>query len=296
VVPQERLGEAAGLKTLMDMGGLVIASLVMGQTLKPGETRPVLSIAIVMAVVLVSTAITVLFIREAVPDRHKRTARLSRRLRETFNIDFRANTAYWWLIGSRFAFLLGVTGIQAFAQYYISDVFPSENPIALTGNLLAALTVTLILFAVAGGWLGDRYGHKRILYLSSVLSAAGCLLLLAAKTPLLLVLFGSVLGGGVGLFLTSNWTLSNRLAPQKEAGKYLGFTNLATAGSSGIARLFGPAIDILNNLRPGAMLGWIFLFVVGAVFVSASALLLLKVDIRQGTAEGQQISRKQPQS
>jgi hypothetical protein len=37
-------------------------------------------------------------------------------------VDFRAHTAYWWLIGSRFAFLIGIYGIQAFVLYYLRDV------------------------------------------------------------------------------------------------------------------------------------------------------------------------------
>ena len=36
-----------------------------------------------------------------------------------------------------------------------------------------------------------------------------------------LIIFGTVLGAGIGLFLTSNWALANSLAPREEAGKYL---------------------------------------------------------------------------
>ncbi len=59
-----------------------------------------------------------------------------------------------------------------------------------------------------------------------------------------LTVFGSVVGAGIGLFLTSNWALANRLAPSEEAGKFLGLTNLATAGSGALARLEGPALGL----------------------------------------------------
>ena len=86
------------------------------------------------------------------------------------------------------------------------------------------------------------------------IGAAGCLLLLAARTPTLLLLFGAVLGVGIGLFLTANWALANALAPAAAAGKFLGLTNLATAGAGAVGRLQGPMIDLLNNARPGAFI------------------------------------------
>ena len=58
-----------------------------------------------------------------------------------------------------------------------------------------------------------------------------------------LTVFGSLLGAGIGLFLTSNWALANSLAPEGEAGKYLGLTNLATAGSGGATGTIGSGVS-----------------------------------------------------
>jgi MFS family permease len=185
--------------------------------------------------------------------------------------------AYRWLIASRFVFLLGIYDIQVFAQYYIRDVIKAPNPVALTGNLLAAITLALIAFALAGGWLGDRFGHKRVLYFASGIGSLGCLLLLAARTPERLLLFGAVLGVGIGLFLTSNWALANTHAPVGSAGRYLGMTNLATAGAGAMGRLGGPLIDLLNNASPGAFNGYLAMFVFGAICAILSVVLLRRV-------------------
>lgn len=93
-----------------------------------------------------------------------------------------------------------------------------------------------------------------------------------------LLMFGAVLGAGIGLFLTSNWALANSLAPETEAGKYLGLTNLATAGSGALARLEGPALDWLNSLSPGAWIGYKGLFIFGALCMIASLFLLKKIE------------------
>jgi MFS family permease len=135
-------------------------------------------------------------------------------------------------------------------------VLKVENPVKTTGDLLAALTVALIILAVAGGWLADRFGAKRILAIAGVLTAVGMLLLRIAPTPGLLIVYGSVLGAGIGLFLTASWALSNRLAPSDQAGKFLGLTNLATAGAGALSRLEGPLIDMTNNAFPGMWMGY----------------------------------------
>ncbi len=63
------------------------------------------------------------------------------------------------------------------------------------------------------------------------IGAAGALLVIFAATPFQLIAFGSILGAGLGIFLATNWALANQMAPQGDAGKYMGLTNLATAGS-----------------------------------------------------------------
>jgi MFS family permease len=274
--PPKQIGAASGIKNLMDMAGLVIASLLMGRLVDPNSSNAVIPVSLVMAVLAMGAAITLLGVREkpSLPFQ----AKLPRfNIRESMRVDFRTHSEYWWLIASRFAFLLGIYNIQAFAQYYVRDVLVAPNPVKVTGDLLAAITLALIAFALVGGWLGDRIGHRRTLLLSSLVSTVGCLLLLFANSPSLLLVYGSVLGAGIGLFLTSNWAMANQLAPVEEAGKYLGLTNLATAGAAATGRLGGPLIDIVNNAQPGAYWGYTMLFVGGAACALVSGLLLLKV-------------------
>jgi MFS family permease len=38
----------------------------------------------------------------------------------------------------------------------------AENPIQATGELMAALAVTLVLCSLIGGWLSDRIGARRM--------------------------------------------------------------------------------------------------------------------------------------
>jgi MFS family permease len=174
-------------------------------------------------------------------------------------------------------FLLGVFGIQQFAQYYIGDVLKVDNPVKATGDMMAALAIGLVIMALAGGWLTDRFGAKRILTAASLITALGCLLLLLVTDQNSLVMMGSVIGVGMGLFLTSNWALANHLAPGTESGKYLGLTNIATAGAGALARLWGPLLDGLNNAWVGGWWGYKSMFIFGTVCALLSLILLVRI-------------------
>jgi len=79
--------------------------------------------------------------------------------------------------------------------------------------------------------------------------------------------------------MSSNWALATDLVPGGEEARYLGLTNLATAGGAALARLIGPVIDYFNHYSAGlgyqVMLGACF-----AYFVAGS-LLLLKIRERR---------------
>jgi MFS family permease len=142
------------------------------------------------------------------------------------------------------------------------------------------LTLSLVILVLIGGWLADRFGPKRLLYIASLVAAAGILLMLIPRDSAGLMIFGSVLGAGIGLFLTANWALANQLAPGDEAGKYLGLTNLATAGSGALARLEGPALDWLNGMWPGQWVGYTSMFIFGAACMLLSVLFLRKIQAK----------------
>jgi MFS family permease len=277
-VPQSQMGLAASLKTFMDMFSLVVASLLAGRLLDPVTRDPAPILLVVMSLLAICATITFIGVKE---ERTLDRERMPwRSLLDTFRIDFDRNSAYWWLIAERLLFLLGIYGMQAFAQYYLQDVLRVPDPPKQTGDLLAALTVTMVLLILMSGWLIDKYGAKHILAIGTLISTGGMLLMLLAADMRGLIIFGSVLGAGLGLFLTSNWALANSLAPQEEAGKYLGLTNLATAGAAALSRLEGPILDGLNAAWPGAWIGYRGLFVFGAACMLLSLFLLRKINVQ----------------
>jgi Na+/melibiose symporter-like transporter len=84
---------------------------------------------------------------------------------------------------------------------------------------------------------------------------------------------GGLLGLSAGAFLSTNWALATDLVPAGEEARYLGLTNIATAGAGALARLIGPVIDFFNSRQ--AELGYsVMLLVCILYFVIGSAAVI----------------------
>lgn len=262
-VPPEQLGTASSIKTFIDMLVMAVGTISAGLLLDPNSTKPVTIMLLVIGLLAVFGSVTIFFTKEK-PTFKKEGEPVGKTLLGTFKIDFRANTSYWFLIALRFVFLFGIYGVQRFAQNFIFDVIHPVNAALETGIIMGTLTVFLLGFAALAGWLNDKFKSRVIMIASAFLTAVGCILLSFARSRLTLMGFGAIIGAGMGLFLTSNWALANRLAPPDEAGKYIGLTNIATAGAGALAGLLGPIIDQMNSAKTGAFQGYTFLFFLGA--------------------------------
>lgn len=270
LVPENRRGIAAGVKNLADMGGLVAASLVAGRLM--GRQDPALAFVVIGLLLLVTMLITLSGVKEE-PLVERRTQ--ARTVRDTLRVDVQRYPDYLWLIASRFLILLGLYAVQGFAQYFIHDVLKASNPAQVTGDLMFSIGLALMVLVFPAGYLSDRIGRKRLNVVAGLLAALGIFLLLFATNYTRLMIFGTIIGTGTGIFVSVNWALATDLIPKREAGKYLGFSNLATAGAGAASRLGGPLIDFFNARQPGQ--GYSLLFVLACLCVLAGTALLAKV-------------------
>ena len=200
-VPKEQLGLASGIKNLLDMIGLALASLLMGRLFTLESPLPRITILFAALVLILGAAVTFLSAGEQPWQPGSRPVG-GKQVFQAFHVDWRSQRGFAVLIASRFFFLLAIYGIQGFIQYFIRDVIAAEDPVRLTGDLLAAITLSIMAFALLGGRLGDRFGHKKVLYLACLLSGLGSLSLAWVRSEAALFASGMLFGVGVGLFLT----------------------------------------------------------------------------------------------
>jgi hypothetical protein len=199
----------------------------------------------------------------------------------TLGRDARSNSSFTWWMVNRLLFLAAATSFQGFLPFFLMFAFnvDAEKAASMNGTLMTVIGLFIMLSAFAGGWVSDRFGKRRMVALSGLVSAVGaCMVLGAIWVTKMEIIYaaGAVIGLGVGIFMTANWALGTNLVPADEAGRYLGISNLAGAGAGMIGKgIGGPIADYLNAYRPG--LGYFAIFASYAVLFVMSTVSLIWV-------------------
>jgi Na+/melibiose symporter-like transporter len=281
LVPAGQRGLASGIKNLFDMAGIILTGIVIGQLI--GGEQVDLAFLVTAGILAVSALITILTTLEK-PSLDSQSGSTTLSLRAIMRVDLQGNRDYAWLIAARFFILTGVISVQGFTLYFVRDSLGVPNPAAATGNLLAILGIALTVVVFPAGILSDRIGRFRLNQLGGGLAGIGIFLLLFVENLTTLFIVGGVIGAATGIFISVNWALATELIPSREAGKYLGLSNLATAGAGAAARLAGPLIDSLNALNPGALWGYPTLFIISGSLALVGTFLLNRITVSSRTS------------
>ena len=89
------------------------------------------------------------------------------------------------------------------------------------------------------------------------------MLLIGANTMTQVLIFGGLIGVSIGMFLSVNWAWATDLIPVEGGGRYLGISNIATAGSGVLAAAGGFLLDYFNAQSHN--LGYTALFISAAL-------------------------------
>ncbi len=283
LVPEQRRGLASGVKSLLEMvGGLALVRLIayfMDRSfVEQGGPWLWYALATLGAILLGTMLVTILMVKER-PGAGSPGAPLLSTFYESFRIDIKANRDFVWFLVSRLLVLMAFSTLQKFALYFLMDVIGVANPAAATANLLILVGICMLAAAYSAGRLSDLLGRRPIVVSSGFLGALGIALLFLFHSYSAVMLGGAVLGIASGAFMSANWALATDLVPGGEEARYLGLTNLATAGGAALALfIIGPMIDFFNARSPG--MGYQAMFLACFVcFVVGSALVM---KIRRG--------------
>ncbi|HUV93501.1 MAG TPA: MFS transporter [Anaerolineae bacterium] len=279
IVPQGKRGIASGIKYLIDMAGVICAALVAGHLMGGGHPRPLLAVGVVACVLLGAMTITVVGSREVPTSRPGKARPRGRaglaQLRQLLKVNLRGQRDYARLLAARYCVLLGTYSVQSFGLFYFHDALQMPDAPTAVGKVMAAVALSVTLITFPAGVLSEVWGRKGLSLAACAITAVGMGLLLPVRSMTALLALGCTIGVGMGIFASVTWAWATDLVPSAEAGKYLGLSNLATAGSAATARLLGPVVDLVNARRP--YVGYSIMFIVATIGALLGLVILIGV-------------------
>jgi len=284
LVPEAKRGAASGVARLLEIVGIIVTSLVVGNWV--GQGQIVLAFVAIIFFLLFTMVITALFVTEvpfegATSSGVTHSPSASQRSNVSpLRVIFYSRDFFLWLI-SRLLILLGSNLVRNYALYFLKDVLELPNPAKEVGNLLAIIAVAILVVVFPAGVLSDRIGRKWLIVASGLLGAFGALMLMTATTLTMVLIDGALIGMSIGIFLSVNWAWATDLIPAAESGRFLGISNLATAGSGVLAGIGGVMLDYFNAQSHN--LGYTVLYAAAAICCLLGAVIAIAVkDSRRG--------------
>ncbi len=279
LVPEGRRGSASGVKTLLEIVGgvaLLYPIAFFMDRYFAGQGASWLWLALgALAIVLLGVVITTLLTVKERPGTGSQLPLLPT-LYKSFRINVRANRDFVWFLISRLLVLMAFTTLQTFALYFLRDVVGVANPASATAQFSIVAVVGMLAVVYPAGRLSDRIGRRPVVVASGLLGALGIALIFLFQHSYILIIFcGGLVGISFGAFMSSNWALATDLVCKGEEARYLGLTNLATAGGAALARLIGPVIDFFNAYSP--RLGYSVMLGACFIYFLIGSLLLMKI-------------------
>jgi Na+/melibiose symporter-like transporter len=282
LVPEDKRGRASGVKGMLEILGAGVSIWLIGNLMGnyssiEGTWWLWLSLGILAAVFLGTMIATVFLVKEPPGTGGPKLPLLSI-LRRSFRIDVKANPDFIRFVLSRLFFIIPLTAFQAWGLYFFRDYLGAANPAAVMGNFTLVSSLCMLAIVYPAGRLSDRFGRKPVALTSAGIAALGIGLLFFFRSYNFILFAAILMGIGFGSLWASSWALATDLVPKEETGKYIGLTNLATAGGSALARLQGPMIDFFNARRFG--MGYTAMLTSSFISLIVSSALLWKIKKR----------------
>ena len=146
---------------------------------------------------------------------------------------------------SRAVLGLGILG-NAFYALYGQRVFSQTAGSIAIFTMIILFTQSLIGFV--WGWVGDRFGYKKVYVIVSLLVVAQGLLAVLATAPWMIYLIAFCIGCVYAAFRICDSNMIFEIAPSAETSRFVGITNTFVAPIMTLAPLLGGAlVDLFSH-------------------------------------------------
>ena len=199
-----------------------------------------------------------------------------------FDFNPRRDPDFTWVLVTRFLMMMGIYTIQAFLQYYMRDVVGVADPERETTKFVIIAALTGLASALLAGWLSDRVGRKRVIYISGgMMTLVGIVVIVAQlfthSLPLIFVA-GAIFGIGGGAYQSVDWALVADVLPShRNYARDMGVWNISLSLPQVIAPVIGgPLIDSFTQ-RGMPAVGFQVLFAMAVLYCLISTMAVRNI-------------------
>jgi len=192
-----------------------------------------------------------------------------------FNFSPRRTPDFAWVLLTRLIVMMGIYTIQTYLQYYMHDALGVRDPEAQTRNFIILVSLTSLVSSLVGGWLSDKFGRKRMIYIAGgFMGLVGLIFVLTQSLPVV-IMAGAIFGIGYGAYTSVDWALVADVLPSHRSyARDMGIWNISLSLPQVIApALGGPLIDFfVKGGQP--ILAYQLLFIMAIVYCLVGSYLV----------------------
>src|SRR5579883_3055306 len=149
----------------------------------------------------------------------------------------------------------------------MKDAVGVAHPEQAATNFVILVSITSLLSAFASGWLSDRFGRKRLVYVSgSLMALVGVLFVITHDFPIVIAA-GALFGLGYGADQSVDWALVAEVLPSgRTFARDMGVWNIALSLPQVIAPVLGGPLTDFFTHSGQAVLGYQLLFAMAIAY------------------------------
>jgi len=184
-----------------------------------------------------------------------------------FDFNPRRDPDFGWVLLTRLLVMLGIYTVLDFLQFYMRSAVGAPHPEQQTTNFIIITSLTSVVSALVAGWLSDRFGRKRMVYIAGGLMAVVGLIFIITHTLSIVLAAGAIFGIGYGAYTSVDWALVADVLPShKDFARDMGVWNISLSLPQVIAPVIGgPLIDTFTRSHQ-PILGFQLLFALAVAY------------------------------
>jgi len=248
VTPPGHHGKVQGYQAVMRGIAMFLGMVVAGLLFYRWKPSPFIICGLM---IMVFTYLTVVKVEEPEPDRSQMPPRqgIWGEIKRIWLSTVRDKRIRGFMFAA-FLWESTLAGIRPFVILYFTEALGATEQ---TGALLLGLVgVTYVVAGLASGYLADKYGRSRIMFIGLWVYLGGCLLGVFMNDIKWAFIFLPIFGLGGSIVLTLPYAILIRLMPKAHVGQYTGMFSMVRGLSNILAPLVaGVAIDVAKHFLRG---------------------------------------------